>query len=80
MKVMIPACSQHAGFEWNRITAEIADTCPQCGGPRGEPFNGFSFDGSRRLVVSQWNNPCGHVDYYEDVRQEIIDQTTTKTA
>ena len=68
MKVTIPAYEQHEGLY--AVTVEIADTCPTCGGPRGEPFEGFSYDGSRRLNVSQWVNPCGHVDYYSDVRQE----------
>ena len=70
MDVTIPAREMHEGLY--TVTAKISDRCPQCGGPRGEVYAGFSYDGSRRLVVSRWDNPCGHVDYYSDVRQEII--------
>jgi hypothetical protein len=41
--------------------------CPRCGGPRGEPRDGLSFDGSHRLYVSQWDNECGHIDLYREV-------------
>lgn len=68
MIVTIPSSSEHAGI--GLITLEISDTCPQCGGPRGKVFGTHSFDGSRRLNVDGWNNPCGHVDTYAQVRQE----------
>lgn len=68
MKVKIPARKDHAGIHF--ILAQIADHCPQCGATRGKPFKHFSYDGSRRLVVDCWKNPCGHIDYYEDVRKE----------
>ena len=68
MKVTIPAREQHQGLFI--ATLEIGDKCPTCGGPRGETHKGFSFDGSRRLTVDVWQNPCGHVDYYWAVREE----------
>lgn len=52
------------------MTIEISDVCPVCGGKRGAPTPGFSYDGSRRLSVSMWENPCGHIDYYKNVRIE----------
>lgn len=67
-RVTIPACTQHEGMRAWRVW--LAWTCPTCGGPRGEPERAFSFDGSRRLVVHGWKNPCGHVDHYETVRKE----------
>lgn len=70
MVVTIPACSEHAGFPGNTITVEISDRCPVCGGPRGKPYETISYDGSRRLAVDGWKNPCGHVDKYSDVRKE----------
>jgi hypothetical protein len=68
MKVTIPATAEHQGFY--SITVEISDFCPVCGGKRGKVFDGISYDGSRRLHVDCWNNPCGHIDKYCDVRKE----------
>ena len=70
MKVTIPRCEQHEGF-WS-MTVTISDYCPKCGMKRGTDtlHKGFSYDGSRRLVVDCWNNPCGHVDKYSEVREE----------
>lgn len=68
--VTIPACAQHEGFY--RLTVTLQWVCPRCGGPRGEPFSTHSFDGSRRLGVDGWSNPCGHVDLYADVRAEAL--------
>lgn len=69
MKVTIPSCEQHEGFY--SMTVDIADTCPVCGGPRGAAFPSTSYDGSRRLAVDSWHNPCGHVDKYSAVRAEV---------
>lgn len=68
MRVTIPAREQHEGIF--TVTLDIADTCPVCGGPRGEVYPGLSFDGSRRLTVDRWDNPCGHIDKYSAVREE----------
>ena len=77
MKVIIPRVSEHEGYPGNAIEVEISDNCPKCGGKRGEPYDTISYDGSRRLHVSGWTNPCGHVDKYSDVRVEAA-QTITK--
>ena len=69
MRVTIPSCEQHEGFF--SMTVTISDYCPKCGGKRGVPYKGFSYDGSRRLVVDCWENPCGHVDKYSEVREEV---------
>lgn len=74
MKVTIPTRQDHEGYCGYLMTVEISDFCPICGGKRGEPYEGLSYDGSRRLNVSCWNNPCGHVDKYSDVRKEIAEQ------
>lgn len=66
--VTIPAAERHEGFHKQRV--HLAWRCPTCGGPRGEPGPAFSFDGSRRLNVDGWKNPCGHVDKYADLREE----------
>jgi hypothetical protein len=65
--VRIPACEQHAGLQ--ALVVEIPWYCIHCKKPRGEPFETLSFDGSRRLGVHGWNNPCGHVERYSEVRQ-----------
>ena len=71
MTVTIPACEQHEGFF--SMTVTISDYCPKCGKKRGinTIHKGFSYDGSRRLVVDCWTNPCGHVDKYSEVREEV---------
>lgn len=71
MKVTIPACEQHEGFYYMTVT--ISDYCPKCGKRRGVDtiHKGFSYDGSRRLVVDCWINPCGHIDKYSEVREEV---------
>jgi hypothetical protein len=66
--VTIPACDQHEGILSIKVTLNWI--CPVCGGPRGEPFKTFSYDGSRKLYCDGWINPCGHVDKYSAVREE----------
>lgn len=66
--VRIPGSDQHEG--WHSIEVTLIWECPTCGGPRGEVFDTLSFDGSRRLGVHGWRNPCGHLDGYADVRRE----------
>lgn len=66
--VTIPGCIDHAGY--HAITITLPWVCPTCGGPRGEPYQGFNFDGSRRLSVDCWSNACGHRDVYIDLRKE----------
>lgn len=68
--VLIPACVQHEGIY--SILVKVQWVCPVCGGPRGEPFNILSYDGSLRMQVQGWTNPCGHVDKYGDVRREAL--------
>ncbi len=70
MIVTIPSREQHEGYY--SMTIEISDNCPVCGGKRGETFETLSFDGSRRLGVSGWHNPCGHIDLYSKVREEYF--------
>lgn len=69
--VTIPSRDDHDGFYSMTVTLEW--TCPVCGGPRGEPFDTVSYDGSRRLHCDGWRNACGHVDKYADVRKEAAD-------
>lgn len=68
--VKIPACEQHEGIDAMHVV--LAWNCPVCGGPRGEPVESISYDGSRRLACDGWRNPCGHVDKYSAVRAEAV--------
>lgn len=68
MIVTIPSSQEHSGY--GLVTLEISDNCPICNGPRGKVFGTHSFDGSRRLNVDGWNNPCGHIDTYAAIRNE----------
>lgn len=51
-------------------TVVISAFCPQCGRRRGTP-HGFNFyvDGEWHHV-HRWDNPCGHIDMYDDVITE----------
>lgn len=69
--VIIPAREQHEGFY--TVTVTVPWVCPTCGGPRGEVRDTISYDGSRRLGCHGWSNPCGHVDFYSDVRKEAAE-------
>ena len=70
MHVIIPARQQHEGIF--SIEVEISDNCPKCGSKRGtKVWQGFSYDGSRRLYVTMWENECGHIDKYSEVRKEL---------
>jgi len=71
MTVTIPARVEHDGFDSIRV--KISKRCPVCGEQRGNPYSGFSYDGSRRLPVDCWENPCGHVDKYAAVRKEAAE-------
>jgi hypothetical protein len=70
MTVTIPDREQHEGIF--SVTLEIPDKCPKCGAKRGtKVWQGLSYDGSRRLHVTQWENECGHIDKYAEVRKEM---------
>jgi hypothetical protein len=66
--VRVPGSAEHNG--WHAVEVTLIWECPRCGGPRGEVFDTISYDGSRRLGVHGWRNPCGHIDDYERVRRE----------
>ncbi len=68
--VEIPRVSEHEGYPGNIIRVNLKWVCPVCGAVRGNTVRSFSFDGSRRLGVDAWLNPCGHIDYYDNVREE----------
>lgn len=44
--------------------------CPECGSPRGEPWEFRFFDNGDYHVCNRWTNECGHVDMYADVIKE----------
>lgn len=68
--VKIPSCEMHGGNPFYAVNVTLEWTCPQCGGERGPVKPAISYDGSRRLAVDGWQNACGHIDYYSDVRVE----------
>jgi hypothetical protein len=58
-----------------RVT--ISAHCPVCEGRRGEPRGLNQCDDGERYWVQVWDNPCGHVDRYENVvreRAELVAQ------
>lgn len=70
--VTIPGCVEHEGLL--AITVTLPWTCLHCGGPRGEPVDTISYDGSRRLGVHGWTNPCGHIEKYSEIREWLRKQ------
>lgn len=68
--VYIPRIPEHDSYDGIWVTVKWV--CPVCGGPRGEVYKTVSYDGSRRLHCDGWVNPCGHVDYYDDVMREVM--------
>jgi hypothetical protein len=74
--VVIPSRETHEGYY--SMTVALPWTCLHCGGPRGEPFDALSFDGSRRLNVHSWLNPCGHVEKYSEVRRALPTPASTE--
>lgn len=83
MIVTIPSRPRHEGMY--SVTLEISDFCPKCGARRGiHKWPGLSYDGSRRLNVTQWTNECEHIDKYEDVFHEegvrIVDRKEEEMA
>jgi hypothetical protein len=61
-------------------TVEIDDTCPICGGPRGEPeLKPFCEDG-HHYSAHCWTNPCGHLDRYESVLREAAQLLVRRAA
>lgn len=51
-----------------RVT--ISDYCPKCGQKRGEPVLKRYCEDGEWYDVSCWQNPCGHIDKYQDVIAE----------
>jgi hypothetical protein len=78
--IRIPACAEHQGF--HVLQVDVPWNCIYCGAARGDHQTGFSHDGSRRLKLSMWDNPCGRVETYESIRiwlqvqREIADHSS----
>lgn len=73
MKVTIPRAANHYGMVNPTITVEISDKCPKCGAKRGvRIWKGRSYDGRHAIEVDCWENECGHIDFYSDVREEYL--------
>jgi len=68
--VRIPACADHAGMLAWRIT--VPWVCIHCGEPRGEPVEGTVRDGAKQLEVHTWENACGHIEAYSEIRDALV--------
>ena len=67
--VRIPGSTDHAGQHLITVTAAVG--LPDLRRPpRRHHGRRISYDGSRRLACDGWTNPCGHIDFYADVRRE----------
>jgi len=55
---------------YHPVEIEILNNCPQCGGPRGHVVASEHQEFGQRYILDNWENPCGHIDTYEDVYRE----------
>lgn len=51
-------------------TVTISADCRVCGERRGQPRNLNQHEDGVWYSIDVWDNPCGHVDRYEDVVAE----------
>ena len=64
--VLVVDRSQWGKGPYPNITAVTVDwVCPVCGGPRGEPHGYNWIEDGDGYHCDRWENPCGHVDYYD---------------
>jgi hypothetical protein len=61
----------NGGWDLRIVSVTIPDTCPKCGGKRGEPWAHRFHEDGRWYTCSRWDNPCGHIDMYSDVLREV---------
>lgn len=52
------------------VEIEILNNCPQCGGPRGSVVASEYREFGHNYTLDNWENPCGHIDTYEDAYRE----------
>lgn len=62
------------GWTYHPVTVRIEDTCPVCGGPRGEVVPRSFCEDGEWYVLDTWVNPCGHMDMYKDVLIEAAEK------
>jgi hypothetical protein len=85
MRVTIPSaehhlfhaiCDQLGVIVPDTSDYEIAAVCPRCGCARGAPVLVPVHDEAtgHDYYVDCWENPCGHVDAYDDVMLEVATQ------
>lgn len=58
------------GWTYYPVTVTIAATCPVCGEPRGTPTRRLFCEDGEWYDLDVWENPCGHLDRYQDVYAE----------
>ena len=52
------------------VEVTIENICLKCGGPRGEPYLYIFHEDGGSYACHKWDNPCGHIDYYDEVLKE----------
>ena len=53
-----------SGWDVNVKAVEIADNCQVCGKKRATPVLRHFHEDGHELMLSCWENPCGHLDSY----------------
>ena len=54
------------GWTYYPKTIKIADNCPICGKKRGVPQSKTFCEDGEWFTVDVWENPCNHIDKYQD--------------
>lgn len=66
----------NAGWLYGTKVVHVEWFCPICNGPMGSPeLQSFCEDGEF-YSVHVWDNPCGHVAKYVDLKQVQEEETT----
>lgn len=56
------------GWHMNTSTVDVLWNCPTCGETMGEPKGHNFIEDGHPYFCHRWENPCGHVAHYEDVK------------
>lgn len=71
MKVRVGNRGNSGSYEGVWVTTVIIKKiCPVCGGPRGDKRDGRIIEDGEYYYVDNWDNPCGHHDWYGQVLKE----------
>jgi len=63
------------GYLTGTQKVEVEWKCPYCGEEMGEPYLHNYFEDGASYVVHKWENKCGHVAKYDEVKIVFSEET-----